>query len=99
MLGERSMSPLKHGLQIEPKWRWRPMARDCATGHCAGMSQVRSVRPHNAVEPKQNTAGSAERHADVTDVAEPAIRQRDDVEECGVASFPASDPPSWWSGG
>jgi hypothetical protein len=22
----------------------------------------------------------------------------DGVDECGVASFPASDPPSWWSG-
>ena len=22
----------------------------------------------------------------------------DSVDECGDASFPASDPPSWWSG-
>jgi hypothetical protein len=63
------------------------------------MSQTRSVRAHNAVEPKRTTAGSAERHADVTDTADPATRERDEVEDCGVASFPASDPPSWWSGG
>ena len=44
------------------------------------------------------TVGSAERHAEVTDAADPATRERDEVENCGVASFPASDPPSWWSG-
>jgi hypothetical protein len=73
------------------------MATDGATGDCDGMSQIWSVRTQNAVEPKHNTAG--QRHADVTDAAEPATRERDEVEDCGIASFPASDPPSWWSGG
>jgi hypothetical protein len=74
------------------------MGPDGASGDCAGMSQIWSVRAHNAVEPKHNTAGTAERHADVPDAADPPTRERDEVEDCGVASFPASDPPSWWSG-
>ena len=75
------------------------MATDGVTGDCAGMSQIRSVRAQSVVEPNDNTAGGAERHADVTDAANPATRERDEVEDCGLASFPASDPPSWWSGG
>jgi hypothetical protein len=74
------------------------MATNGAIGDCAGMSQIWSVRPHNAVE-KQSIAGSAGRRADVTDAVDPATRERDEVDDCGVASFPASDPPSWWSGG
>jgi hypothetical protein len=85
--------------QSEAKWGSRPMATNGVTGDCAGMSQIWSVRPHSAVEPKQSIAGSAERHADVTDAANPATRERDEVDDCGVATFPASDPPSWWSGG
>jgi hypothetical protein len=27
-----------------------------------------------------------------------AAPERDCVDDCGDASFPASDPPSWWSG-
>jgi hypothetical protein len=29
---------------------------------------------------------------------EPALAE-DIVHECGLASFPASDPPSWWAAG
>jgi hypothetical protein len=29
---------------------------------------------------------------------EPALAE-DIVEECGLGSFPASDPPSWWAAG
>ena len=87
------------GFRFAPKWGSRPLATDGATGDCDGMSQIWSVRAQNAVEPNYNTAGSAERHAEVTDAADPATRERDEVEDCGVASFPASDPPSWWSGG
>jgi len=29
---------------------------------------------------------------------EPALAE-DIVDECGVGSFPASDPPSWWAAG
>jgi hypothetical protein len=74
------------------------MERDRATGDRAGMFHITSVRAHNAVAPKNNTARGGERQADVTDSADPAILERDEVEDCGVASFPASDPPSWWSG-
>jgi hypothetical protein len=75
------------------------MGNGRATDDCAGMPQIWPVRAHNAVEPKHSIAGRVERHADVTDAADPATRERDQVEDCGVASFPASDPPSWWSGG
>ena len=47
--------------------------------------QIRSVRAHNAVAPKHNTARDAERDADLTDAADPAIRERDEVEDCGIA--------------
>jgi hypothetical protein len=82
------------GCKSEPKWN-RAQWQRTATGDCAGMSQIWSVRAHNAVEPMHSTAGSAERDADVTDAADPATRKRDEVEDCGVASCPASDPPSW----
>jgi hypothetical protein len=29
---------------------------------------------------------------------EPALAE-DIVDECGLGSFPASDPPSWWAAG
>jgi hypothetical protein len=74
------------------------MARGAAIGHCASMLQIRSAPPHNAVAPKHNAGDSAEAAADVTDPADLAIRERDEVEDSSVASFPASDPPSWWSG-
>jgi hypothetical protein len=28
---------------------------------------------------------------------EPALAADDIVHECGLGSFPASDPPSWWA--
>jgi hypothetical protein len=31
--------------------------------------------------------------------ASPTPRARDRVDAAGDASFPASDPPSWWGGG
>jgi hypothetical protein len=31
-------------------------------------------------------------------VLEPALAE-DIVDECGLGSFPASDPPSWWAAG
>jgi hypothetical protein len=74
------------------------MARDAAIGDCAGMLEIASARPHNAVPSKSDSGGSAEASSDVTDPAKLAIRERDEVEDCSVASFPASDPPSWWSG-
>jgi hypothetical protein len=58
------------------------MEGDVATGECPGMFQIRSVRAHNAVSPRHNTTGGGERHADVTDAADPAIRERDEVEDC-----------------
>jgi hypothetical protein len=89
----------EHGLAIRTEVGIAPNGTDGATGDGDGMSQIWSVRAQNAAEPKHITAGSAERHADVTDAADPATRERDEVEDCGLASFPASDPPSWGSGG
>jgi hypothetical protein len=86
------------GLRSQPNWGLGPMETDVATGDRAGMFQIRPVRAHEAAAPKHNTPRGSERHADVTDAADAAIRDRDEVEDSGVASFPASDPPSWWSG-
>ena len=83
---DRSRRP-SMGFQSEPKWGSRPMATDRATDDCAGMSRIWSVRADTAVEPKHSIAGSVERPADVTDAADPATRERDEVEDCGVASF------------
>jgi hypothetical protein len=64
----------------------------------ADMFLTRLPATGDAVPPKDNAARSAVAHADATDAADPAIRTDDDVDDCGIASFPASDPPSWWSG-
>jgi hypothetical protein len=74
------------------------MAVGAAIGDRADMPQIRSALPHNAVAPKHNAGDRAEPGADVTDPADQAIRDRDEVEDSSAASFPASDPPSWWSG-
>jgi hypothetical protein len=74
------------------------MASGGAAHDRARMFHIRSVRSHDAVAPKDNTARGDAPCADVTDATDLAIRERDEVEDCGVASFPASDPPSWWSG-
>jgi hypothetical protein len=74
------------------------MAMGAAIGDGADMPQTRSARPHDAVAPKANAGDSAEPGADVTDPAALPIPERDEVEDSGAASFPASDPPSWWSG-
>jgi hypothetical protein len=47
----------------------------------------------------------AERRADRPDWGEPPVlndqapTKHDIVHECGLGSFPASDPPSWWAAG
>jgi hypothetical protein len=32
-------------------------------------------------------------------LSDPAPTDYDVVHECGLGSFPASDPPSWWAAG
>jgi hypothetical protein len=86
------------GLRYQRKWGWGPMARRAAIGDCVGMIDRGSARPPNPVALKYNADGSAEPGPDVTDPAEVALRERDEVDDSSVASFPASDPPSWWSG-
>ena len=86
------------GLRYQRKWGWGPMARRAAIGDCVGMIDRGSARPHKPVALKYNAEGSAEPGPDVTDPAEVALRERDEVDDSSLASFPASDPPSWWSG-
>jgi hypothetical protein len=74
------------------------MARGAALGDRAGMLQITSARPPTAATPKHTAGGSAEPGIEVTDPADLAIRARDEVDDSSEASFPASDPPSWWSG-
>jgi len=54
-------------------------------------------------KPSGSRRGDADGVAAVVEdqpAAEPtiAVAAYDCVDECGDASFPASDPPSWWSG-
>jgi hypothetical protein len=70
------------------------------------------VETNNASMPEMTPASirrpETRGHADVESALEPSMSHaaartapRDDhdhVDDCGVASFPASDPPSWWSG-
>jgi hypothetical protein len=90
--------PSRYGLPMRAEWGSRPIGNGWRIGDCAGMCEFWSVRGRDAVEPKRSAAGRAERNASATDSVEPATRERDGVDDCGVASFPASDPPSWWSG-
>jgi hypothetical protein len=74
------------------------MARRAAISDGVDMIDRGSARPHNPRALEDNADGSAEPGPDATDAAEVAFRERDEVDDSSVASFPASDPPSWWSG-
>jgi hypothetical protein len=41
---------------------------------------------------------SADPAADARDARPPATPPGDRVDDWGLSSFPASDPPSWWAG-
>jgi len=62
------------------------------------MCLTRSLATGDAVPPKDSAVRSAAARADATDAADLATRTGDEVDDSGLASFPASDPPSWWSG-
>ncbi len=64
----------------------------------ADMFRTRPAETHDAVPPKDSFARSVAARADATDAADLAAGTGDEVDDSGVASFPASDPPSWWSG-
>jgi hypothetical protein len=58
-------------------------------------SQDRAVPTLVAIDDSREAA-QVDLEAPVLD--EPALAE-DIVEECGLGSFPASDPPSWWAAG
>ena len=49
-------------------------------------------------EPMQAQTGATDAVDHVQQTEQPASGDHDCVDECGEASFPASDPPAWWSG-
>jgi hypothetical protein len=53
--------------------------------------------PASYLTPPLAERGSEPSRQVIIDVAA-AAPERDCVDDCGDASFPASDPPSWWSG-
>jgi hypothetical protein len=55
--------------------------------------QVRRGREHN--EPMSETTTEDTQETRASDEPEP---EYDPVDDWGDSSFPASDPPSWWSG-
>jgi hypothetical protein len=44
------------------------------------------------------TVAAAQAEVEPPVLDEPALAE-DIVHECGLGSFPASDPPSWWAAG
>jgi hypothetical protein len=62
-------------------------------------SAVISYRAAREPKPARNVKSPPMRPADrALDPHEAPPADHDEVDACGVASFPASDPPGWWSG-
>jgi hypothetical protein len=55
--------------------------------------QIAATSKGAAVVPRPADAGEQEKPR-----REPRVAEYDVVDDSGAASFPASDPPSWWGG-
>jgi hypothetical protein len=67
------------------------------TDGCGCVFNITLVQRDEAAMPGEDAARGVDHVAGLG--ARPvAIREHDQVGDSGVASFPASDPPSWWSG-
>jgi hypothetical protein len=73
-------------------WDRDPIVQRLAIGDAGGMPE-----PASYLTPPLAERGSEPSRQVIIDVAA-AAPERDCVDDCGDASFPASDPPSWWSG-
>jgi hypothetical protein len=75
------------------------MAPATARGDNRGMSEQKTSKA-GAIPPAVAPIadGSSGAFAGAARAPAPAVPVYDSVDECGDASFPASDPPSWWSG-
>jgi hypothetical protein len=74
------------------------MAASAVMSDGPSMLKLTLVHGRDAVVPEKDAAGGVDPAAGVTEARPMAMREHDQVDNCGVASFPASDPPSWWSG-
>ena len=60
------------------------------------MLDITPIPGRHRVPPKQ--LGHVEPVAGTPDAEARAVPRDDEVDASSAASFPASDPPSWWSG-
>jgi Aconitase C-terminal domain len=82
---------------------WAAKGANCsASSRCWRRETVRAERSGDGTEFTvtvriDTLAEAVESESPALD--EPALAADDIVHECGLGSFPASDPPSWWAAG